>query len=85
MARSVSRVAMTASKRHGLKTKGKTELAIGLLGADAFSGKNRCLATNAVHEVDGSGNGALLMCGRVGLGQEELTSGDSRGWRRWRR
>ena len=85
MARSVSRVATAASKGRGLKTKGQTELAIGLIWADAFGGKNRCAATDTVHEVNGGGNGSLFMGDRVGVSQEELTSGDSRGWRGWRR
>ena len=84
MAMAVAHVASATSKRSHLKTKGKTELAIGLIWADAFGSKNRCPVADSVHEVDGSESRSMLMGGQVGVGQEELTSGDNRGWRgRW--
>ena len=56
MARSVAVVASATSKRRSLKTKSKTELAIGLMGADAFT-------ADCGHEGDGRGDGALLSGG----------------------
>ena len=69
MARAVARVASAAGKRSRFKTKRKTELAIGLIRADAFCSENRCPATDCVHELDSGGNaGAVLMGGRGGVG-----------------
>jgi hypothetical protein len=74
MARPVARVASAMGKRSRFKTKGKIELAIGLVWANAFCSENRCPAAGCVHLVDSGGDGAMLMGGQVGMGQEELTS-----------
>jgi hypothetical protein len=47
-----------------LEAESETELAIGLMGADAFCGKNRSGATDASHEFDGSADGTKLRGGR---------------------
>jgi hypothetical protein len=46
-----------------LKTVSKTELAIGLMWADAFCSQNRCSTADCGHEGYGSGNGAVLIGG----------------------
>jgi hypothetical protein len=67
MAGLVTRVASATGKRGCLKTVSKTELAIGLMRADTFWGKNGCLAANCIHKVDGSCDTTMLLGGRVGV------------------
>ena len=75
MAGATSFVATAAGEWGCLETKGKAELSVGLMGADAFCGKDRSFSSNTTHEFNGGTDRSDLAGCRLSVLDEGLTSG----------
>jgi hypothetical protein len=53
-------IAAAAGKGGCLEAVSETKLAIGLMRADVFGGKNRCFAADGIHEINSCGNRTMF-------------------------